>query len=223
MVACRRVPSPVRRARRQQMGALRDALTQAGHSPSIVDTESPSRILEVLSSETALQLPQKSQRRIRDLAQSIRRLDDWDTSPTTTDAVQSACAEFAKLRKYLMTELLSQRLLGFYFLTQIECEGDDSGYVVCLRQVRHLPRALAALVSRGLPKPLGSAPNGPDPCLSFDREDFAMPVGTLPSPLIEHLMQTFSQLFTRIGLVNLPDSYVRELWERQSLNGSQDE
>ena len=44
-----------------------------------------------------------------------------------------------------------------------------------------------------------------------------MPVGTLPSPLIEHLMQTFSLLFVRIGLDDIPPSYLHELWERQGI------
>ena len=140
----------------------------------------------------------------------------WDTS----DAV---CTTFAGLRKALMSELVSQRLLGFYFLSQIEFDGGDSGYVVCLRDVRHLPRKVALQVGSGLPKPRGPIPRKIDACLSFAHEDFAMPVGTLPSPLIEHLMQAFSLLFGRIGLADLPDSYISELWERQGLDGPEDD
>jgi hypothetical protein len=36
--------------------------------------------------------------------------------------------------------------------------------------------------------------------LSFTHSDFAMPIGELTSPQVEHLLQTFSFLFGRIGL-----------------------
>lgn len=211
------------RARRQQMSALRDALVQAGHSPSIADSEPPSRILQVLFHKDRTGVSPKHRQRIATISGLLERLDDWDDSGATTKNVRAACHAFSGLRTALMAELLSQRLLGFYFLSQIEFEGDDSGYVACLRDVRHLPRTVALLVRSGLPKPLGSASKELHACLSFNHRDFAMPVGTLPSPLTEHLMQTFSQLFIRIGLDDLPDSYLRGLWDRQGIYGSRDE
>ena len=205
------------RARRQQMGALRDALVQAGHSPSITDSEPPSRILQVLFHKGRTDVSSRLRKRIATILELMERLDDWDQSGATTANVRAACQALSTLRTSLMAELVSQRLLGFYFLSQIEFEGDDSGYVVCLRDVRHLPRTVALLVRSGLPKHLDSASKEIDACLSFNHEDFAMPVGTLPSPLTEHLMQTFSQLFIRIGLDDLPDSYLSGLWERQGI------
>ena len=207
------------RSRRQQLGALRAALTQAGHSPSIADTEFPSRILQVLFSGSTAAPSTKLGRRISTILQLMERIDNWRDSGATLDNIRAACTTFAGLRKALMSELVSQRLLGFYFLSQIEFDGGDSGYVVCLRDVRHLPRNVALQVGSGLPKPRGLTPKEIDACLSFAHEDFAMPVGTLPSPLIEHLMQAFSLLFGRIGLADLPNSYLSGLWDRQGLDG----
>ena len=211
------------RARHQQTAAFRDALVQAGHSPSIADTEPPARILEVLFPTNAAHSAPKHRRRVSKIVQSLQRLDDWDTSTTTTANLRTACQAFGGLRKSLMAELMSQRLLGFYFLPQIEHTGDDTGYVVCLREVAHLPRALAVLLSSGLPKPLDPRSNANATCLNFHHDDFAMPIGLLPSPLIEHLMQTFSLLFGRIGLHDLPDSYTDGLWNRQRIDGAPNE
>ena len=211
------------RARREQLGNLRAALVQAGHSPSIADTESPSRILQVLFPNSNGVSSKKGAGRISTIVKSIERIDNWRHSGGTLDSVRAACTTFAGLRRALMSELVSQRLLGFYFLSQIEFDGADAGYVVCLRDVRHISRDVAAQVGCGLPKPRGETPREIDTCLSFAHEDFAMPIGTLPSPLLEHLMQTFSLLFGRIGLADLPDSYVSGLWERQGLDGPDDD
>ena len=164
-----------------------------------------------------MDIPVKQRARISTILKSIERLEAWSDSDSTTDNLRAACSEFKRLRKAVMAELLSQRLLGFYFLSQITFEGDDSGYVVCLRDVRHFPRAVALAVSLGLQEPHGQMPKEIDACLSFSCQDFAMPVGTLPSPLTEHIMQMFSLLFVRIGLQDLPESYLNGLWERQGI------
>ena len=77
------------RARRQQLAALRAALKQAGHSPSIADTESPSRILQVLFSGSNAAPPAKLGRRISTVLQSIERVDDYRDSGATVDHVHA--------------------------------------------------------------------------------------------------------------------------------------
>jgi hypothetical protein len=46
-------------------------------------------------------------------------------------------------------------------------------------------------------------------------DDLAMPISIVTSPNIEHFMQSFALLFSRIG-IDAPDpSYVAQLWTRQ--------
>jgi hypothetical protein len=42
-----------------------------------------------------------------------------------------------------------------------------------------------------------------------------MPVGVLSSPFIEHLMQSFSSMFARIGLPDLENEYLATIWQSQ--------
>lgn len=51
--------------------------------------------------------------------------------------------------------------------------------------------------------------------LNILENDIAMPISMLNSPNMEHLMQTFSNLFGRIGISNIPNDYVQELCRRQ--------
>ena len=117
--------------------------------------------------------------------------------------------EFPSLAKGLVRELIHQYLTGFYFLPGMEASvlsaGDPAaGYVVLLREVRHMSRDLAKAVNAGLDKyaydhlqngiPTSSA------CLVIRPDDLAMPVAALNSPYLEHFMQTFTLLYSRIGL-----------------------
>jgi len=47
--------------------------------------------------------------------------------------------------------------------------------------------------------------------IDFTLTDFAMPIGEIVSPYVEHLLQTFSHLFGRIGLPDPDRAKVDEL------------
>jgi hypothetical protein len=126
---------------------------------------------------------------------------------------------FASDRDTLMKELTQQRLNGYYFLPSTTPDPEAPGHVVLLRQVQHIPRDLAARVGGGL-----SEDEFLIACqetatfserLSFKAEKFAMPIGGLASPHIEHLMQAFSSLFVRIGLPDLDPNYLDSIWDAQ--------
>jgi hypothetical protein len=102
---------------------------------------------------------------------------------------------------------MNHKLSGYYYLPAIDASSEQEGYVALLREVTYLPRALVSLIAKGVSQDdsiLQGVPNW-TVYLDFEVSPFAMPIGELASPHIEHLLQTFSYLFGRIGLPD-PDS-----------------
>ncbi len=136
---------------------------------------------------------------------------------------EAICLEIAKvapkLKDALVRELVHQKLGGYYFLNRIEPDGDDKGYVVLLREVQIIPRMVAHAVGKGVDFRQYAEMCNDEPSLrgrlDIERDDLAMPVGMMRSPNLEHLMQSFSLLFGRIGLEDPDPSYVSGLWVRQ--------
>jgi len=117
------------------------------------------------------------------------------------------------------TECIKNKLPDFYFLPVVSLEnGDDGqGYVVLLRMIYSIPSELAKAVANGLTsaeyeKQAQVNPAWAGKLSMLDEEDFAMPVGQLESPHLEHLMQKFSILYTRIGLEDIPDQVVGKVY-----------
>jgi hypothetical protein len=113
----------------------------------------------------------------------------------------------------LLKDLAQQRLTGHYFLQSIEERGDQAGYVILLREVRSLPSSIATKIAQGLD--VTGASQSETTHLSFTQESFAMPIGELLSPAVEHVLQSFSSLFGRIGLDDLDDRYITEIAQRR--------
>jgi len=112
----------------------------------------------------------------------------------------------AKDVENLVRRLSRHDVLGHYFLERILDDGDHSkGYVCLLREVVTLPRNVAERIGKGLDQAtyhsicsemvFGSG-------LSIAPDDLAMPVVEIGSPTIEHILQSFSQLFGRIGVAD---------------------
>jgi hypothetical protein len=99
-------------------------------------------------------------------------------------------------------ELANHKLAGYYFLPKLETDGNETGFVALLREVNHLPRKLARLIAGGLDATSEGLSDQSHwlALVDFTHSDFAMPVGEITSPQVEHLLQTFSHLFGRIGL-----------------------
>lgn len=204
------------RALRDRTSALSELLKNAGHSDSILAVQPARHVVDTLFHEGSAD--KKLRTRAIDIVSAIEHAKGL-TLPATTEQLAALCGRFDKLRRGLFDDLLKGRLTGFYFLPAVEFNGPDDGFVVLLREVRHLPRMVARAVGAGAAIPL----NEPDvaalsPHLSFSPVDFAMPIGQLPSPLIEHVMQSFTMLFSRIGLDDLPAPYLSGVWGRLAID-----
>ena len=79
-----------------------------------------------------------------------------------------------------------------------------------LREITTLPKPIAEKLGRGLTESdcrnLFGQPSLAG--LSFDKLDLAMPVIEIGSPTLEHLLQSFSTLFGRIGIPDAVDDDV---------------
>lgn len=111
----------------------------------------------------------------------------------------------------LIHRLSRHNVLGYYFLERIDLSTKDPSPHVCLlREISTLPKAIAQCIGTGLSKEdydqmtLDDTPHI-GLCIPFG--DLAMPVSQIESPTIEHILQTFSYLFSRIGIAD-PDKLV---------------
>lgn len=203
---------------KETVGKMKSTLLEAGYSPSILETEAPQLLLDALFPAGVGQA-QKSRTRFEDLCKrySVALLGISDDPPEGT------CLQVAKmapkLKDSVINELAHQQLAGHYFLSQLEPNGEDAGYIALLREIQTLPTAVALAVSNALEK------DRFDEMCALDRRlvgrlrigpgDVAMPLGMLRSPNIEHLMQAFSLLFSRIGILDPDPNYINTLWLRQ--------
>jgi hypothetical protein len=124
-----------------------------------------------------------------------------------------------KLKSNLIKELVEQKLNGFYFFPKIESDGNDLGYVALLREIKYLPSQISYRISEGLSqddyRTISSDLSIKDRLLDFNCSDLAMPVSIIESPFIEHFMQSLTMLFSRIGLQDTSEDYIKVLWNRQ--------
>lgn len=101
----------------------------------------------------------------------------------------------------LIRELTENKLAGYYLLRDLDPlrEADGSDFVALLREVHHIPAAIAKLISKGAHKEVFVREDLSCPVFRGD-DEIAIPVCRLKSPWIEHLMQRFTFLFARIGV-----------------------
>lgn len=197
----------------ESAGAMQSALREAGISPSIQFSLSPHEISANFFTEPfdnkAISAPAKKFN-----ANLYRQelLSDIFSSRKTRKHELYAISEGSSTA--LIRELVLQRATGYCFIPSIYESGDESGYVILLREVKHLSRSAAAAVANGLEINVGASLANTYG-LSFDHEAFAMPIGEISSPMVEHIMQMFSNLFGRIGVSDLPKTYVDEISKRR--------
>src|SRR6266496_520959 len=134
------------RARNETVAALGSLLRHLGHAPSILEAETLDAIFEKLVAP----LPDKKHRREK-LAFGVHAsaLQFLAAAPSKADVAHTKelSTRFESLCLGIATDLTKQALNGYYFLPQIEPGGDSLGYVVLLREVRHIPRVLSQHVA----------------------------------------------------------------------------
>lgn len=201
-----------------QYGKLRKMLKQANLAPVLTESVSLERIAEVhFPQNAASKHQQKSATDFRVQVQIIREVETLTQNESATFQFEW----FQKNRQSKIKEivkLLSRHAVpGYYLLERMDPDEPDSlGYVCLLREVKFLPKPIAEHIGRGLSylryqeefqaeKLLG---------LSFEHEDLAMPIAELSSPTIEHVLQMFAFLFTRIGVADPVEVVISDIIDR---------
>jgi hypothetical protein len=208
------------RLRADSLGVLSNLLKEYGYSTSILETESPEVIVEQLFPPGATD---KKTSAARKKAEPILAKFALAQRAEQSSAKDRLCVEIRashlKLVSAVLDDLVRHKLPGYYFLDCVDVNGDDRGYVVLMREIQAIPRELTQLILDGLDAH-GFA-NACEKCpeytgrLQFGAATFAMPLAILKSPNVEHLLQIFAILFSRIGVPDATPSYIASLWDRQ--------
>ena len=183
----------------------RNCLKSIGKSSSVLDFHSVADVFQILfPGESAKN--SKNGLRFSLLVEQIAKVEKLGAEKMIARSDVAVLAEYKRpTSEKLIKELWSNKLQGYYFLDTVgETESPSSlGYVVLLREIHHLPRDVAQKIALGIDR---ESPDGQG--LNFSVFDFSQAVGKLRSPWVEHLMQNFALLFSRIGLTDpLVDKY----------------
>lgn len=204
----------------EALGGLKAVLRDSGYNPAVLDTEKPEFLVANFFPDTATEKAMIAARK-----RATDQLQRYELAQRAKQSLpqECVCLEVATThQKYatsLIDELVRHKLGGYYFLEQVDVNGDDRGFVVLVREIQAIPRKLAQLIVDGLDSQSFSAICATSPefkgLLQINSQNLAMPVGIVKSPNIEHLMQSFALLFSRIGVADLTSDYIRSLWARQ--------
>lgn len=202
------------RTRAECLGILRKALRDASLSESLLETK---------TTEEIYQSHFKSREADKSWTARCAKLRTTIELYTRADALRGGSELREERRLHLVSstsivdgvvkELSGHRLAGFYLLSDMpSLNGEFNNYVALLREIHHIPAALTREIVSGLSKEAWSSRGSGDiRCPRFAMtDDLAAPVAKLRSPWIEHLMQNFTMLFARIGVVDNDFSSVKQ-------------
>jgi len=200
----------VSRASADFIGRVSKALKSVELPESLLHSQNLSSILEAVIRDP-------------DAPKNIRKTESAFVELVRIESILSKCStgtaysnpdfheHFGGQVRSVIKELMNHKLSGYYYLPAVDASSGQEGFVALLREVTYLPRALASLIAKGVSQDdvvLQAMPNW-TLYLDFEMNPFAMPIGELASPHVEHLLQTFSYLFGRIGLPD-PDKDIVE-------------
>lgn len=196
-----------------QKNSIEEIFKAQGISPSVLRTKEYSEIREKLL------LPMLNNRRIS--TEKLEKIDRYfsiisackSAISSKTDAlVKQALPHAKKQVESILKELASNKLVGHYLLKDMPTERESArDSVALLREIHHMPSLLSERILEGIDhrswvdSPLNSAC-----CPVFvSEDDYCVAVTRLRSPRIEHLMQSWSLLFTRIGVDDIDASKLK--------------
>ena len=195
-----------------QNGTLKGLLRDACLSHSLVSSVPLTSIADV-----HFPVDEGSRKQIRlgkRFREHITLMDDFSALQNTTTSNERYlwfCENRPSLVENVIQRLSRHAVLGHYFFETLSPDTQHSvGYICLLREVSTLPKLIGEQLGSGLTESdcrhIGSEPSSTG--LSFDEVDMAMPVVEVGSPTIEHLLQSFSTLFGRIGVPDPVDEHI---------------
>jgi hypothetical protein len=183
----------------------RNCLKAIDKSPSVLEFHSIADLFQIFFPDESAK-SSKNGSRFSLLVEQISKIEILKKKKIIARSDVAVLAGYKRVTsEKLIKDIWSNKLQGYYFLDEIgNTEHSSSlGYVVLLREIHHLPANVAKKIALGVDS---ESPDGDE--LNFSVFDFSQAIGKLKSPWVEHLMQNFSLLFSRIGLTDpLVDKY----------------
>lgn len=204
-----------KRALADGLGKMKSALSDAGMAQSIIDFVEYDMILGELSAGSSKQEKSiadrfaKAVKAVRSASEILEKIER-----TTADSLSFLDANDG-LYKGVIKELLTNALPEFHYLERSDIGEKTRGYVALMREIRFISAALGKKIAVGLDaEEFKSLAETFSPGLNHIRfsaeRDFAMPLSCVASPFIEFIMQRFANLFSRIGVTDIPKDRITE-------------
>lgn len=180
------------------------------------------RLTDVVAKHFNFENPNKSQKKkrenIENVVNLINTLEKIKYEPEESQH-KWICSNRPQKVHEIVSRLSQHKMLGYYFFETLNIEDSNAqGYVCLLREVNTLPKYLIKELGRGISneryKELCKHPSS-SLGLQVRADDMAMPVIQVSSPTIEHILQSFSQLFGRIGLPDADEEVIYQIAESQ--------
>lgn len=195
-----------RRTASASIAVLEDILDKSELAKSILDKISHADIGRLLKEKAG----KDAKKRFEKFEANATYLARCNAALTNRDrpSLEKILKDHPQIFKGVYKDLHSNAMSDFHFLPRLTASAPSEGYVLSLREVRHLSRNAARKVEEGFDSTqlatLETAERETDKQLCFSPEaDFAMPISQVRSPETELIMQRFTQLFSRIGVDDL--------------------
>lgn len=196
--------------RKKIQSELKSALSEAGHSVDVLRLSNLRLVCETLFGE-------KSQRKRQEkFLKSIEKNEAFEKVSTeggVDDTLSWINDNYPKEIPALIDRLSKHDIAGSYMFDVLIEENPKMPYVALLRNIFSISRELAHSLRGGVSKHLYQQKfQKTDPgVLEIGLEDLAAPVCCVDSPTIEHLLQSFTSLFSRIGLDDPNQDYLADI------------
>lgn len=199
----------------QQFGTLKRRLRDATVSHSLLESVSLEEVADVHFPICSGSKPQRKRaQEFRVLVQQIRDFETLSNSANLEDQFSWFTMNRPKQVEELIQRLSRHAVLGHYFLETLDVNSSNpKGYVCLLREVSVLPRQIGEKLGRGISKSEYEITFTTSEVarLVFFRDELAMPIIEIGSPTIEHVLQSFSYLFGRIGVPEPSGEIIRQI------------
>lgn len=194
-------------------GSLASCLKEQQTDPGILNHVPHSDILDQLRSVGT----KAGKARAARFAKAMTEIEAAETlfEQPNQDIQEQLLRDNEKLIRSIIAELTRNQFIDYHYLPRIETRQNPTGFVVNLREVRHISAATAELVLKGIDPKDYSANSAIGRALREDLDfqqpesDYAMAIAQVGSPVIELILQRFSALFARVGVDDLTVDEVR--------------
>ena len=212
------------RVKMDQENSLKTTVVSAGLSDTLLKSKTYQEIHDIHLLEKAA-TDRKWVVKCSSFLDCAAALADTITALSSSDKEvrKSALNKSPKSIDTAIKDLAGNKIFGYYLLRRVPNMIDDSlgDYVALLREIHHMPNLVAKKIAKGISKEDFDALSLSGSCPRFvGDDDYSLPVARLKSPWMEHLMQTLTLLFSRIGVEDVDYLSVKKSLASVGLEGS---